>query len=162
MADDELHLRRFSFQRRPIPVPGDLRIGWRVALILLMLGHSRSSRASLAKLHILNDAIRSDQQQRLRAVVSQSGAAFSLPWTLRVEPAFARAIDFVVGEKFAAWTKVLGRAALQLTAAGIEAFKALSELDDALVAERGIIAEFAKAIPEGTVTNLLGEGRNVA
>jgi hypothetical protein len=160
MADEKIPLRHFSFQRRPIPVPGDLRIAWRVALILLMLGHSRSNRASLAKLHILNDAIRSSQHQRLRTVVG--GPASTLPWNLRVEPAFARAIDFVIGEKFAAWTKASGRTALQLTASGIEAFRSLLELDDTLTAERAIIAEYAKAISEGLIANLLGEGRSAA
>jgi hypothetical protein len=83
--------RRFSFQRRPTPVPGDLRIAWRVALILTMLSGSRSHRASLAKLHILNDAVRSDQHDRLKAVLD--GTHTSLPWNFRVEPAFARAIE---------------------------------------------------------------------
>ena len=66
MTTGEITSRRFSFRRRPTPVPADLRIAWRVSLILLMLLASRSNRASLAKLHILNDAIRSNQVDRLR------------------------------------------------------------------------------------------------
>jgi hypothetical protein len=160
MTDEEILLPRFSFQRRPIPVPGDLRIAWRLALILLMLGQSRSKRASLAKLHILNDAIRSGEHRRLRAVVT--GDSSALPWNLRIEPAFARAIDFAIGEKLAAWTKASGRAALKLTVTGVDAFQSLSELDDALIAERAVIAEYAKAIPEKLVANLLWEGRGAA
>ena len=86
---------RFSFKRRPTPVPGDMRIAWRVSLILLMLSASRSSKASLAKLHILNDAIRSNQVARLKDATA-AGAKI-LPWNLRVEPAFARAIDLTSG-----------------------------------------------------------------
>ena len=149
--------RRFSFQRRPTPVPGDLRIIWRVALILTMLGCSRSNRASLAKLHILNDAVRSDQHQGLKAAIS--GAQREVHWSFRVEPAFARAIDFVVGEKFATWTKATGRTALQLTKEGVAVAKAVMMLDDTLVSERAIVSELAKLITEGAVADLLGEGR---
>jgi hypothetical protein len=155
--DLELAHRRFSFQRRPTPVPGDLRIAWRVALILVMLGCSRSNRASLAKLHILNDAVRSDQHGRLKAALA--GALLDLPWSFRVEPAFARAIDFVVGEKLAKWTKVTGRAALQLTKVGVEAAKGVIGLEDALVTERPIVSDLAKEITERAIANLLGEGR---
>jgi hypothetical protein len=160
MADNEIALPRFSFRRRPIPVPGDLRIAWRVALILLMLGHSRANRASLAKLHILNDAIRSNQHHRLEDVIDKSLA--TLPWSLRVEPAFARAIDYVVGEHLAAWTIATGRTALRLTASGVKAFGSVTNLNDTLIAERVIIAKYAKAMPENLVANLLGEGRGAA
>lgn len=146
---------RFSFHRRPTPVPGDLRIAWRVSLILLMLAASRSNRASLAKLHILNDAIRSNQVHRLKAATDAE--AGTLPWNLRVEPAFARAVDFVVGERLAGWTKTGGRASLQLTASGIAAAAGLEEFQDALQEERGIIADHARKLTEVRVTALLGE-----
>ena len=159
MPDLELAHRRFSFQRRPTPVPGDLRIVWRVALILVMLGSSRSSRASLAKLHILNDAVRSDQHDRLKEVLA--GVHRKQPWSFRVEPAFARAIDFVVGEKLAIWTKATGRAALQLTKIGVGAAEAVMSLEDALVTERAIASDLAKMITETMVATLLGEGHGV-
>jgi len=151
----DLANRRFSFRRRPVPVPGDLRIAWRVALIMAMLGSSRANRASLAKLHIINDAIRSDQQDQLKTILSGTQAA--VPWNLRVEPAFARAVDFVVGEKLAIWTKATGRAALQLTKTGIEAAAAVMGVEDALVEERAAVAELAKLITETGVAALLGE-----
>jgi hypothetical protein len=156
MPNMEVALRRFSFKQRPVPVPGDLRIVWRVALILMMLDYSRSKRASLAKLHIINDAVRSDRKRDLDMILK--GAAASLPWNLRVEPAFARAVDFVVGEGLATWTKASGRAALQLTKLGIESAEAVKNQADALIEEREIISEFAPAISEGAIISLLGDG----
>jgi len=35
---------RFSFVRRPVPVPGDLRIVWRLSLLLMMLEHRGARR----------------------------------------------------------------------------------------------------------------------
>lgn len=146
---------RFSFTRRPTPVPGDMRIAWRVSLILLMLSASRSSKASLAKLHILNDAIRSNQTARLTEATLPGAKV--LPWDLRVEPAFARAIDFVVGERLAIWTKVSGRASLQLTVSGTVAAGQLDRVEDAFEFERTIINEYAKKLTETRVSELLGE-----
>lgn len=155
MSSPEFAHTRFSFQRRPTPVPGDLRIVWRVSLILLMLVASRSNRASLAKLHILNDAIRSNQVARLRVATEDDTKI--LPWNLRVEPAFARAIDFVVGERLAEWTKTGGRASLQLTATGLVAAAAIDKVEDSLEQERAIINEHAKKLTETRVSSLLGE-----
>jgi hypothetical protein len=155
VTEIDLANRRFSFRRRPVPVPGDLRIAWRVALIMAMLGSSRANRASLAKLHIINDAIRSGQQDRLKTILSGTHAA--VPFNLRVEPAFARAVDFVVGERMAIWTKATGRAALQLTKTGIDAATAVMGVEDTLVEERAAVAELAKLITETRVGALLGE-----
>jgi len=141
-----------------MPVPGDMRIAWRVSLILLMLSASRSNRASLAKLHILNDAIRSNQISRLREATETD--ARILPWNLRVEPAFARAIDFVVGERLAEWTRSGGRASLQLTATGLAAASGVGTVTDALEQERTIIDNYAKKLTEVRVSALLGERPN--
>lgn len=156
MPEIDFSTRDFSFQRRPTPVPGDLRIAWRIALILMMLGCSRSHRASLAKLHILNDVVRSESHDQLKLALA--GDRKQPPWSFRVEPAFARAIDFVVGERLAIWTKATGRAALQLTKSGIEAANAVLKFDDALTMERTVVSELAKTITETTVGSLLGEG----
>ena len=124
---------------------------------MVMLGCSRSKRASLAKLHILNDVVRSDSHDRLKLALA--GDQNQLPWSFRVEPAFARAIDFIVGERLATWTKATGRAALQLTKTGIESADAVLNLDEALVLERSVVSDLATTITESTVANLLGDGR---
>lgn len=89
--------------------------------------------------------------------MSLSGTHAAVPWNLRVEPAFARAVDFVVGEKLAIWTKATGRAALQLTKTGVDAAAAVMGVEDALVEERAAVAELAKLITETGVGALLGE-----
>lgn len=155
MSNPDFGSTRFSFKRRPTPVPGDMRIAWRVSLILLMLAASRSNRASVAKLHILNDAIRSNQVGRLREAIDTDTKI--LPWNLRVEPAFARAIDFVVGEHLAEWTKAGGRASLQLNEKGLTAADEIKKVDDVLEHERSIISEHAQKLTEIRVSALLGE-----
>jgi hypothetical protein len=133
-----------------------MRIVWRTSLILLMLSESRSNRASLAKLHILNDAIRSNQVARLRDATTTTAKV--LPWNLRIEPAFARAVDFVVGEQLAEWTRASGRASLQLTARGLAAAAQIKTAQNALEYERAIVIEYAGKLTEVRVSALLGEG----
>jgi hypothetical protein len=87
----------FSFRSRPGSVPGDLRISWRLAVVLLILKYSRSKRASLPKLHLLNDAIRSKSaMEKLAEIVT--GNRSVQDWRIRVEPALGRALDFARGE----------------------------------------------------------------
>ena len=147
--------QRFSFRPRPIPVPGDLRIEWRISLIVLMLGYSRAKQASLPKLHILNDAIRSGRSERQLDLVVNTRAGM-LPWTFRVEPAFARAIDFVVGDRLASWTSTGGRSGLKLTNAGISLFDRLRSESDLLVGEQQVLIKYAKAITEASVGAVIG------
>jgi len=150
---------RFSFTPRPVPVPGDLRINWRVSIVLLMLKSCRSNRASFAKLHLLNDAVRSEQSSRKieRILVGQEDM---LSWRMRVEPAFGRAIDFAVGDKFAGWTRTAQKAGLQLTKDGIAAAQSIERADDVLLVEKAFIRSLAKQITEEFVTKILGGQRS--
>src|SRR5438876_12415673 len=87
----------FSFERRPAPLPGDLRPAWRIALLLLILFHSRAQKASLQKLHVLNWAARTAGNQKL-LLRFMSGAAGKDEIIPRVEPSLNRAINFARGE----------------------------------------------------------------
>ena len=70
MPDELGNSESVSFRVRPVSVPGELRITWRLAVVVLMLAGCRKQRASLVKLHVLNDALRSeDSAQQLRRVL---------------------------------------------------------------------------------------------
>jgi hypothetical protein len=153
-------VERFSFVRRPVPVPGDLRIAWRLSLLLMMLGTSRSKKASLVKLHVLNDAVRSQTP----AARENDGldARLAVPrWRVRVEPALGRAVDFLVGEKLAAWIELSNRTGLQLTAAGAKTAAALLNNDTTMKEERAFLAAAAKDVTESFVTSLLSSRKGL-
>lgn len=148
---------RFSFVERPSPLPADLRISWRLSLLLLMLRTSRAKKASLAKLHVINDAIRSaSARERFQKILG--GDASLVDWRVRVEPAFGRAINFLVGEKFAAWTKTSQRAALQLTKQGIEAAEKIASSEGILEEEKFFLSSVSASLTEQFVTDLLKAG----
>ena len=150
--------RDFSFASRPLPVPGDLRISWRLSLILLMLEASRARRASLAKLHVLNYASRSVRaRQRLLGILE--GSVPTLFWQMPVEPAFGRALDFTVGEGFAIWQRASSRSGLELTASGSKAAEAVASRHELLIEEKAFLAGNAKKITETFVSRLLSVPR---
>lgn len=121
-------------------------------------GYSRAKQASLAKLHILNDAIRASRSEHLLELVVKAKPG-RMPWIFRVEPAFGRAVDFVVGDKLAGWTTTADRSALQLTAQGVRLFEALTRNTDLLTSEKDVIAKYAKSMTETMVTAVLGAAR---
>jgi hypothetical protein len=158
MSLDFQGVGRFSFRPRPLPVPGDLRISWRLAVILLMLESARAKRASLAKLHILNESVRSKSARATLEGILDNNDRLS-NWQMRIEPAFGRAINFLIGEGLAEWTRTAQRSGLQLNKKGLSSVKALLDADDTLVEEKQFLSSVGKRISEEFVTKILFAGR---
>ena len=145
------------FRPRPKPVPGDLRISWRLSLTVLALSLCRGKRASFVKLHILNDALRSEvSRQTLRQLVA--GEVPHNTVTIRVEPAFSRALDLLVGEKLAKWIVRSGRLGVELTARGNETAKTISGIDGVFVVEKMFLRTTAPRITEQLVKAIVTAG----
>jgi hypothetical protein len=154
MTDSE----KIVFRERPKPCAGDLRISWRLALLLIILSASRSKKASMAKLHVLNDAARSERS-RLKLLDMMNERRPMLDWRLRVEPALSRAVDFLVGEGFARWDASGGKMYVQLLPEGEVAERALSKRDDYEALDQENLRYLAKHASEAFVSALIGFGR---
>ncbi|RRH68140.1 hypothetical protein [Falsigemmobacter faecalis] len=137
-----------------------MRIAWRVSVILLALLHCQGKKASFAKLHVLNDAIRTPKSRESLVNIVE-GRSDALSYVLRVEPAFTRALDFVVGEKLAIWGVSSKRTTLILTEAGLKAALAVDGQEDVLVEERAFLSGPAKKLTEGFVNKLLLTGKRL-
>lgn len=148
------------FRDRPKPCAGDMRIVWRVSVILVALLHCHGKKASFAKLHVLNDAIRT-RKSRESLVDVVEGRSDALSYVLRVEPAFTRALDFVVGEKFATWGVSRKHTTLTLTEAGVKAALTVDGQEDVLLDERSFLSGPAKKLTEGFVNKLLMTGKRL-
>ncbi|EKF40062.1 hypothetical protein NA8A_22748 [Nitratireductor indicus C115] len=137
-----------------------MRISWRVSVTLLALLHSRGKKASFAKMHVLNDALRSKpSQDKLKAILEENEPAYA--WRLRVEPAFTRALDFLVGEGFADWSISSNRTTLTLTERGIETAKEIESMNDVLVDEQAFLRSLGAKITESFVQQLLLVGKRL-
>lgn len=143
----------FEFTRRPRSVPGDLRIAWRISVLLLGLYKSRGKRASYYKIHVLNDLfVNPSACGKLRNILN--GDLPAIVWRTRVDPSLNRATDFLVGEGLSNWTEASERANLVLTAKGIQRAESLFELADVLSAEKEISSEFSMKLTESFVRSL--------
>ncbi|HUC91983.1 MAG TPA: hypothetical protein VMS09_08140 [Paenibacillus sp.] len=88
----------FTFQKRPVAIPADLRADWRIGILVLILNIScRGSRASIIKLHVMNWAIRSNQGTELFLKLC-AGQVSPESIIVRFEPWLNRAIDLALAE----------------------------------------------------------------
>ncbi|MBN2559486.1 MAG: hypothetical protein JXQ75_00960 [Phycisphaerae bacterium] len=89
---------RFTFKRRPAPLPPELRPIWKLASLSLILAKCcRGGKARLPKLHVLSWSLKSpDAQARFLAFLEGRSQPESI--IVRVEPSLIRAIDFGVAE----------------------------------------------------------------
>jgi len=155
MSSDD---QRFLFVVRPKPVAGDMRIAWRLAVTLLVLFHSRGKKASLAKLNLMNDAIRSEIS-RSKLVQVLAGEVPLRDWRIRVEPAFSRNLDFLVGEGLAEWLVASNRASIQLTAQGIAAAESVLAKTELIAVEKEFIKAVSNSITEKFVNRVTKAGQ---
>lgn len=151
---------RFTFVRQPGPVPGDLRLVWRLCLLLMMLGTSRQKKASLVKLQVLSDAalLHADAINTKWGKDADAAAA-SQCWRVQVEPALFRAIDFLVGYKLATWIELSNGLGLQLTAKGMTAAERLLKDDPVMKEERAFLQSASRELTESFVTGFLNTRR---
>lgn len=141
----------FTFERRPAPLPGDLRPAWRIAFLLLILLHSRAQKASLQKLHILNWAARTEAYQTLllRFVAGTAEKDEIIP---RIEPSLNRAIDFALGERLVA---VQNGKSLVLTDRGLAAAREIDGAADCLRSEKMFLRQMRSFATERNMEDLL-------
>jgi hypothetical protein len=158
MTTTKLAAEKFYFVDRPIPIPGDLRLSWRIPVLLLMLHHSRQARSSLIKLHVLNDALRSSKAtQQLRMIITDN-----LPplfWQPRIEPTFARAIDFATGDRLVEWISTSNGPGLTLTPSGRSVVGGVFGMSDVLIAEKAAVSYLASKVTESLVKRLITASR---
>lgn len=150
--------QQLVFRERPKPCAGDLRISWRIALLLLILANSRGQKASMAKLHVLNDAIRTKSSSvKLRQMLDRTRPM--LEWRLRVEPALSRAVDFLVGEELAKWEASGGKMYVKLQPAGEVVVKSIEDEVDFAEINSDEVSKFSKNCSEAFINSLIGFGK---
>ena len=141
----------FELSARPEPVPGDLRLGWGIALVILILGRSRAKRASLQKIHFMAHSTRTrttrDQAKRLFA-----GTLSPADMIVRVEPWLNRALAFARAARLVSLEHG-GHA--RLTDSGIQTFEQISSAESLMVEEKAFLDDIAKQATEGAIEKIM-------
>jgi len=84
-----------SFRARPDPIPGDLRLAWRLAALSLVLRRCRADTARAAQLHLLVSALRSPTIQGV-ILRSLSGGVTPNDFIVRFDPSLTRTLNLAV------------------------------------------------------------------
>jgi hypothetical protein len=141
----------FIFRRRPLPIPGDLRPGWRIGIIVFLLRKCcRSGRSSFSRLHVLSWGVRTQETRDiLLAVVSGTSSPSAL--IVRIEPSLNRAVDLAIGEGL---IRRIGGDKVELTPAGVAVANDVDAAAGAFDIERAFANAIRRRLTEQMVTNL--------
>lgn len=141
----------FLFRHRPVAVPGDLRPAWRIGLLVLLLARCcRQGRSSLTRLHVLNWAVRTENnRQTLFALVRHSLSPTSL--VVRFDPAFNRAIDFAIGEGL---VQRVDGSRIKISATGNTLANEIGQDEALYKTEKAFMADVKQKITESLVESI--------
>ena len=146
------------FHARPKSVPGDLRISWRLSMTLLALHYCRRKRASFTKLHVLNGALRSRlAKERLIRFLNEDISVDTC--TIRIEPAFSRNLDLLIGKGLAEWLVASARLSVQMTAQGMDVAKSIDASEEVFSEEKEFLATIGRRVTEQVVQGMVSAGR---
>jgi hypothetical protein len=141
----------FELTSRPEPVPGDLRMAWGIALVILILGRSRGKRASLQKLHFMAHSARTkESREEVRRVFTGDRSPADL--VVRVEPWLNRAIAFATAAGLIALEH--GRS-LKLTDDGLKTLERISSAESVMTEERTFLDVISPRATEAAVEKVM-------
>lgn len=140
------------FRSRPEAIPGDLRPVWRICVILLILHFSsRANKSSLTKIHVLNWALHSkDNQTVLHQIINGERSPDTI--LVRVEPSLDRAIRFAIGEEL---IEYVGGKNVKLTLQGDAIVQKIIELENVFTSEKAFLSQIGKSSLTELVVNRL-------
>lgn len=141
----------FTFTRRPVAVPADVRASWKVLLVLEMLDKCcRGNRSSLRRLHLLNWATRSPDHAEV-LLGALSGSVDPATVLVRLDPSLDRAIARARGYGYVIASR--GNR-VTLTRAGQGLLKGV-DTSGVLEVERAILKQIGHQLSEGKTDDIL-------
>ncbi|WP_146758869.1 hypothetical protein [Micromonospora noduli] len=138
------------FTPRPDPIPGDLRLSWRLSALALVLERSRGKTASLEQVHFLTSAMRSEQMA-LMALRWFRGLRAPDDPIIRYDPSMSRTIGLAIASGLASWKG----ASVSLTDEGIGLAAAIKSDDSVLKREKSFLSELPRAISQKSIREML-------
>jgi hypothetical protein len=141
----------FELTSRPEPVPGDLRVAWGIALVILILGRSRGKRASLQKLHFMAHSART-KESREEVMRVFAGDRSPADLVVRVEPWLNRAIAFATAT--ALITLENGRS-LKLTDVGLKTLERITSAESVMTEEKAFLDLISPRAIEAAVEKVM-------
>lgn len=149
---DNLHIEKLSFTQRPIPILADYRPIYKLAQIVLILEFCcRGKACSLLKMHLLSDALKSDERMiKLIADVGPDFVRKAERWNL--EPTMNRGLQLAVAEGLCSFSASTRKYILERK--GREFFLSLMKEPEVLEKEKRLLNSLGKKITDTQVQEI--------
>jgi len=154
----------FTFRRRRVALPGDMRPVWRLHVLMLLLEQCWGGKATHQQLHVLNWAIRTEET-RAAFLHFIHGNRSPNQIIVRYDPSLNRAVDFAFAEGIAThheegpelpWEEMShGRSyRIMLTKKGRDLLAIIRGMKDCLVVEKAFLDVVGKKVTQQLVESL--------
>lgn len=151
----------FLFERRPVPLPCDLRLEWRLHVLVLVLDQCFGGRATHQQLHVLDWAVRTEET-RSAFLQFTRGERSPNQIIVRYDPSLNRAVDFAFAEGLAARSEETATSEKQksdsyrvlLTQKGRNLVKEIYQFVDCFTVERAFFAEIGRKVTQKHIESL--------
>lgn len=154
---DEILDVPYFFTLRPVPVPPDLRVLWRISLLVLLIDKCRGGCATLEQLHVLNWAVRSERTIS-RAREALTGSRRPDTPVVRFDPSLSRAIAYALGEELVTEDRgndAATRYRLYLTSPGRALLRTVKETRTSFVAEKKFLEALGGKLSQRQARDLI-------
>jgi hypothetical protein len=158
MADDDVLEEAFGevstpirFRHRPDPIPGDLRLGWRLPVLALVLDQCRAKTANLEQVHLLLWSLRTEAGRQLVARWFAGDRRPDDP-IVRYDPSLTRTVALAVAAGIVKRNK---NQTLTLSDEGQSIALVVRNQKHALVAEKRALSVLPKGITQTRIRQML-------
>jgi hypothetical protein len=145
--------RPFTFARKPLALPPDQRLSWRLPLLLITLKHVRSSKASFARLALTTFALCNPSfLSKLITALEMGHALGNLP--TRYEPGLPFLLNFAFAKNL---IRISERDQFTLTELGDAAAQRI-EHSGAFDTELSFLREYGSKLNEASTNRIMSRG----
>lgn len=148
--------KKITFINRPIQVPYNYRIVYKVCKIVLIIGEiCKRGGCSTIKLHIISNAISSNKSlKELEKFLNDSSNNVSI---VRFDPALTRAIDYALAEKI---IDIQNNGKIKLSDKGKFLYQEVIEDKELMILEKDSLKHISNKLTEEKIEEIIVNWRN--
>lgn len=148
--------KEITFVNRPIQVPYNYRIVYKICKIVLIIGITcRRGGCSTLKLHIISNAISSNEAfKELTKFIENTSNRVSI---IRFDPALTRAINYALAEKI---IDIQSNGKIKLTDIGKKLYDEILNDQDIMIMEKDTLNSISNKLTEDKIEEIIVNWRN--
>lgn len=148
--------KEITFVNRPIQVPYNYRIVYKICKIVLIIGKTcKRGGCSTLKLHILSNAVSSNEAlKELRKFLENTSNRVSI---IRFDPALTRAINYALAENI---IDIQANGKIKLTDIGRKIYDQILYDENIMIMEKDTLNNISDRLTEAKIEEIIANWRN--